>query len=75
MSDETGMQRRILTQISPIAWEHPADRAALNALRKIPGFDLGRFLLTGAAEGQECEDDCSPKEMRLFHDRYHLRCP
>jgi len=40
MSDETGMQRRILTQISPIAWEHPADRAALNALRKIPGFDL-----------------------------------
>lgn len=35
-----GVQRRILTRISPIAWEHPADRAALNALRKIPGFDL-----------------------------------
>ena len=33
-------QRRVLTDISPIAWEHPADRAALNALRKIPGFDL-----------------------------------
>lgn len=33
-------QRRILTAISPLAWEHPADRAALNALRKIPGFDL-----------------------------------
>ena len=33
-------QRRILTNISPIAWEHPADRAALNALRKIPGFDM-----------------------------------
>ncbi|HEU4564256.1 MAG TPA: M48 family metallopeptidase [Gemmatimonadaceae bacterium] len=31
--------RRILTQISPIAWEHPADRAALNTLRAIPGFD------------------------------------
>lgn len=27
-------------EISPTAWEHPADRAALNALRKIPGFDL-----------------------------------
>ena len=40
MSEENGMQRRILTQISPVAWEHPADRAALNALRKIPGFDL-----------------------------------
>ncbi len=35
-----GIQRRILTNISPIAWEHPADRAALNALRKIPGFDM-----------------------------------
>lgn len=35
-----GLQRRVLTQISPLAWEHPADRAALNALRKLPGFDL-----------------------------------
>lgn len=35
-----GIQRRVLTNISPIAWEHPADRAALNALRKIPGFDM-----------------------------------
>jgi Zn-dependent protease with chaperone function len=35
-----GFQRRILTDISPQAWEHPADRAALNALRKVPGFDL-----------------------------------
>jgi len=40
MSEETGAQRRILTQIGPVAWEHPADRAALNALRKVPGFDL-----------------------------------
>ena len=39
-SGEGTSQRRILTQISAIAWEHPADRAALNALRKIPGFDL-----------------------------------
>jgi Zn-dependent protease with chaperone function len=31
--------RTVLTQISPRAWEHPADRAALNALRAIPGFD------------------------------------
>ena len=33
-------QRRILKRIAPISWEHPADRAALNALRRIPGFDL-----------------------------------
>ena len=31
--------RKILTNISPTAWEHPADRAALNTLRALPGFD------------------------------------
>lgn len=40
MDESADTQRRILTDISPLAWEHPADRAALNALRKVPGFDL-----------------------------------
>jgi Zn-dependent protease with chaperone function len=31
--------RKKLTQIASTAWEHPADRAALNTLRSIPGFD------------------------------------
>ncbi len=31
--------RKVLTQIAPASWEHPADRAALNTLRAIPGFD------------------------------------
>jgi Zn-dependent protease with chaperone function len=31
--------RKILTQIAPVAWEHPADRAALQSLRAVPGFD------------------------------------
>ena len=30
---------KTLSQISPVAWEHPADRAALNSLRALPGFD------------------------------------
>jgi Zn-dependent protease with chaperone function len=30
---------RILTGIDSRSWEHPADRAALNALRRIPAFD------------------------------------
>jgi hypothetical protein len=30
---------KVLTQIAPVAWEHPADRAALNTLRALPGFD------------------------------------
>lgn len=34
MSDRT-----VLEGIAPAAWEHPADRAALNTLRSIPGFD------------------------------------
>ena len=31
--------RTVLAQISPRAWEHATDRAALNTLRAIPGFD------------------------------------
>lgn len=31
--------RRVLTGIAPRAWEHPADKAALAALRKLPIFD------------------------------------
>jgi len=31
--------RRVLTEIAPRAWEHPADKAALAALRKLPIFD------------------------------------
>ena len=30
---------RVLTGIDSRAWEHPADRAALGALRKLPAFD------------------------------------
>jgi len=33
------MPRVPLNQISSRSWEHPADRAALNTLRAIPGFD------------------------------------
>lgn len=43
MTDNTGLPaarpRKILTQIAPVAWEHPADRAALQTLRSVPGFD------------------------------------
>lgn len=38
MSD-TPDSPRVLTQISPKSWEHPADQAALAALRRIPVFD------------------------------------
>ncbi len=32
-------KRTILTDIGAESWEHPADRAALAALRRIPAFD------------------------------------
>lgn len=34
------MTRLKFSEISAAAWEHPADRAGLQALRAIPGFDL-----------------------------------
>jgi len=36
---ESTRARRVLTDIAPHAWEHPADKAALQALRRIPVFD------------------------------------
>ncbi len=43
MTEATGLPaqrpRKVLPQIAPVAWEHPADRAALQALRAVPGFD------------------------------------
>jgi Zn-dependent protease with chaperone function len=37
MSDAA--DRRILAEIDSRSWEHPADRAALGALRRVPAFD------------------------------------
>lgn len=37
--DQGASARRILTDIAPRSWEHPADRAALQAVRRIPVFD------------------------------------
>lgn len=42
-------KRTAFPEISPQAWEHPADRAALNALRKVPGLDTVMRVLIGAA--------------------------
>lgn len=38
-SEASNGHARPLPQISPASWEHPTDRAALAALRTIPGFD------------------------------------
>lgn len=44
--------------ISPRAWEHPADRAALNALRRVPGLDIAIRVLLG---------ETMERSLRLMH--------
>lgn len=44
--------RRTFPQIAPVAWEHPADRAALQALRAIPGADEVIKKILGILGGQ-----------------------
>src|SRR5215813_245332 len=40
-------RRVVLTGISSRAWEHPADRGALTALRELRGFDEVLKMLNG----------------------------
>ncbi len=47
MTNEPARSRAILTGISSRAWEHPADRGALVALRKLKGFDSLLKALSG----------------------------
>jgi len=46
-----GEARKYFTDISPRSWEHPADRAALTALKQIPGMDeVLKFFIGGTGE-------------------------
>lgn len=65
--------------IAPVTWEHPADAAALEALRAVPGFDrvvaltVGRLneLAVGRKLIRESEPatmDNAPRMTRLFRD-------
>ena len=45
--------RKILTDIAPVSWEHPADRAALQALRAVPGFDTAVKKILGFIGGEQ----------------------
>jgi Zn-dependent protease with chaperone function len=39
MSEPSSTPRRTFEHVAPQSWEHPADRAALQTLRAVPGFD------------------------------------
>lgn len=49
----TSRPRKILTDIAPVSWEHPADRAALQALRAVPGFDTAVKKILGFIGGEQ----------------------
>lgn len=47
MSQTPATTRAVFPEISSRAWEHPADRTALSALRRLKGFDQILKLLSG----------------------------
>lgn len=79
--DDSGGEetRRILTGISPLAWEHPADRAALQAVRKVPGFDLTLRKVFGMFGERALRLAFQANAVRVSEDQYgwiherHLR--
>ncbi len=69
--------RRILKNIDPSTWEHPADRAALAALRRVPGFDevlrkvfglFGEKPIRLAFQANAVK--VSPRQFPRVHERY-----
>ncbi len=71
--------RRILTDISPLAWEHPADRVALNAVRQVPGFDMALRKVFGMFGERALRLAFQANAVRVTPDQYgwiherHLR--
>lgn len=75
--DRPARARVTLTSISSRAWEHPADRGALVALRQLKGFDTVLRKLSGLigeramrmaflASAVRCDDRQFPQVHRLF---------
>ncbi len=63
-ANTTASGRSTYPGISPTAWEHPTDRAALTALRAVPGFDIvlkKLFAIVGE------------KSLRMYHDANAIR--
>src|SRR3954447_13579664 len=61
--DEDG--RVILTGISSRAFEHPADRTALTAMRSVPGFDQLLKIASGMLRERQYRLACRAPGVRL----------
>jgi Zn-dependent protease with chaperone function len=74
MMDEAAPARRrtVLTAISSRAWEHPADRGALTALRELRGFDEIVKMLSGLWNERAWRLEYLGRAIRVDH-RQHPR--
>ena len=68
---------RLLKEIDPASWEHPADKAALAALRRVPGFDAVLKALFGVfgekpirLAFQANAVKVGPKQFPAIHEQY-----
>jgi Zn-dependent protease with chaperone function len=72
MTEETAPARRrvVLTGISSRAWEHPADKGALTALRELKGFDEVLKALSGLWSERAFRLEFMGNAIRLDHRQY-----
>jgi Zn-dependent protease with chaperone function len=63
-------RRTVLTGISPRAWEHPADRGALAALRELRGFDDVLKSLSGLWNERAWRLEYLGAAIRVDHRQY-----
>ena len=70
ISANAAAPRRILTDIAPASWEHPADRAALQTLRALPGFDLLLKYTIGAIGEHGIRMMFQANAVRVQEDQY-----
>lgn len=65
-----GTRRRVLTGISSRAWEHPADRGALTALKELRGFDEVLRVLSGVWSERAWRLQFLGSAIRVDHRQY-----
>ena len=62
------VDRVTLTQIAPVAWEHATDRAALQTLRALPGFDEVVRKVMGSLVSVASSTSLRPMQCGSDHD-------
>lgn len=79
--EEKNLDKRLFHNISPKSWEHPADRAALAALRQIPGLDQVLKIVLGLLSDKairlaflSSSVRTSPKQFPKVHNMLREAC-